>query len=96
MNASPSSAPAECVPATMFAVVLFRRGEFYAVDQFTFNREAAEHFAGCINESRVNREITGLSAKLIEVPLVAEQVAAVEAAIEHAIEGELSRGFASN
>lgn len=93
MIASTLSAPAECVPATVFAVVLFRRGQFYKVDQFTFSSEAAEAYARATNESRVNREITGLSAKLIEVPLIAEQVAAVEAAIEQAIEGELSRAF---
>lgn len=94
MIASPkTSAPTEYVPSTVYAVVLFRHGEFRETCQFAFDKLGAEAFANATNDSRVNREITGLSAKLIEMPLVPEQVAAIEAAIEQAIETETRRGF---
>lgn len=79
------------IPAALYAVCVFKDGEFDEAVGFGFDRRAAKAFEGGLNTGTVR----ALSAELIEVPLVAEQVAAVEAAIEQAIEGELSRGFAS-
>lgn len=90
MKASPKvSARTKSVPAAMYAGVLFLNGEFRGVSSFGFNREAAKAFVGGTGSVR------GLSAELIEVPLVPQQVAAIEAAIEQAIEAETRRGFSS-
>lgn len=80
------------IPKALYAVCVFRRGgEFYNVMDFGFSRRRAKALEGGFN-SHAGAE---LSAELIEVPLLPEQVAAIEAAIEQAIDGELSRGFTS-